>query len=102
MNIDLESLSKEELEKLKADVDKALKTIDVRRKAEAKKAAESIAKEFGYTLGDLLEEGKGGSKGAPKYRNPANLEQTWTGRGRKPGWVIEALAAGKSMDEMEI
>lgn len=36
------------------------------------------------------------SKVAPKYRNPANSEQTWTGRGRSPLWVrdlqkIEAL-----------
>jgi len=26
-------------------------------------------------------------KVAPKYRNPANPEQTWTGRGRSPLWV---------------
>jgi DNA-binding protein H-NS len=23
----------------------------------------------------------------PKYRNPANPEQTWTGRGKAPAWV---------------
>ena len=38
MQIDLESLSKDDLKQLKTDVDKALKTIDARRKAEAKKA----------------------------------------------------------------
>ena len=35
MNFDLESLSKEELTELKTDVEKALKTIDARRRAEA-------------------------------------------------------------------
>ena len=25
----------------------------------------------------------------PKYRNPENPEQTWTGRGNKPAWVRE-------------
>ncbi|MFO1421641.1 MAG: H-NS histone family protein [Candidatus Competibacteraceae bacterium] len=27
------------------------------------------------------------SVGIPKYRNPENPEQTWTGRGKKPGWL---------------
>lgn len=33
-------------------------------------------------------------KVAPKYRNPANAEQTWTGRGRMPLWVQELDKAG--------
>ena len=35
-----------------------------------------------------------GKKVAPKYRNPANAEQTWTGRGVAPGWVQALKAAG--------
>jgi DNA-binding protein H-NS len=31
---------------------------------------------------------------APKYRNPANPAQTWTGRGKSPTWVAEMKAAG--------
>jgi len=31
---------------------------------------------------------------APKYRNPANPEQTWTGRGKSPAWVTEMKNAG--------
>jgi len=26
-------------------------------------------------------------RGTPKYRNPADAQQTWTGKGRKPGWI---------------
>lgn len=33
-------------------------------------------------------------KVAPKYRNPANAEQTWTGRGKTPLWVQELKQAG--------
>lgn len=40
--------------------------------------------------------------GVAKYRNPAKPEQTWTGHGRKPGWVAEWLAAGKALNELEI
>jgi DNA-binding protein H-NS len=41
-----------------------------------------------------------GKKVAPKYRDPGGLE--WTGRGRKPGWVVAALAEGKTLDEFLI
>jgi DNA-binding protein H-NS len=36
-----------------------------------------------------------GAKVAPKYRNPSNLEQTWTGRGVSPTWVQALKAEGK-------
>lgn len=36
-----------------------------------------------------------GKKVAPKYRNPANPEQAWTGRGRTPLWVQELQNAGQ-------
>ena len=102
MQIELDRLSKEELQKLKSDVDKALKTIDSRRKAEAKKAAEHAAKEYGFSLDELLGGTGKGSKSMPKYANPADPSQTWTGRGRKPNWVINALDAGKPLDQLKI
>ncbi len=34
---------------------------------------------------------------APKYRHPENTEITWSGRGRKPAWIVEGLEAGKSL-----
>lgn len=102
MQIDLESLSKQELLKLKTDVDRALKTIDKRRKAEAKKAAEIAAKEYGFSLDDLIGADGKSAKGVAKYANPADPSQTWTGRGRKPNWVIEALDGGKSLEDLSI
>lgn len=36
-----------------------------------------------------------GKKVQPKYRNPANHEQTWTGRGIAPTWVQALKAEGK-------
>ena len=35
-----------------------------------------------------------GKKVAPKYRDPANPANTWTGRGRMPQWVQALNAAG--------
>jgi len=63
--------------------------------------------EFGLTAADLKLTGRGkrstpvAGKSAPKYRSPTG--ETWSGgRGRKPRWVTEALAAGKSMSDFEI
>lgn len=102
MNIDLDKLSRDELQQLISDAQKALKSIDVRRRAEAKRAAEKAAKEFGFSLDEVLDAGPKGSKSAPKYANPADLSQTWTGRGRKPKWVIAALEEGKSLDDLAL
>ena len=104
MSIDLDAMSRDELLKLREDVDKALKTLDVRRRAEARKAAEAKAREMGFTLEELV-----ASKGAParqksppKYRNPDDPTKSWTGRGRQPAWIKEGLAAGKSLDDFLI
>ena len=104
MGNDLNKMSKDELRKLIKDAEKALKTIETRRLAEAKKAAETAAKEYGFSLDELLGGAakKKGTKGVAKYANPADKSQTWTGKGRKPGWVNDALAAGKSMDDLAI
>lgn len=42
------------------------------------------------------------TKVAPKYRNPADASQVWTGRGRQPLWVAAALSAGQSMESLLI
>jgi DNA-binding protein H-NS len=38
----------------------------------------------------------------PKYRNPGNAEQTWTGRGKQPRWVGEVMATGLTLDDLRI
>jgi DNA-binding protein H-NS len=38
----------------------------------------------------------------PKYRNPTDPAQTWTGRGKRPRWYQAALAAGKKEKDLLI
>ncbi|MFP7674383.1 H-NS family nucleoid-associated regulatory protein [Marivita sp. S0852] len=104
MGVDVNQMSKDELKQLIKDAEKALKSLESRRLAEAKKAAESAAKEYGFSLDELMDGSakKKGTKGPAKYANPADKSQTWTGKGRKPNWVNEALAAGKSLDDLKI
>lgn len=40
-----------------------------------------------------------GSKVAAKYRDPANADNTWTGRGVPPRWMQAYLDAGHQRDE---
>jgi len=37
----------------------------------------------------------------PKYRNPQTSE-TWTGRGKRPGWLVAAMKSGRKMEEFRI
>jgi DNA-binding protein H-NS len=38
----------------------------------------------------------------PKFRNPDNPAETWSGRGRQPRWVAQQLRLGKRMEELTI
>ena len=107
MAIDLSAMSRKELLQLQKDIEKALKEAEQRERREALKAAEKAAAEFGFSLSDLSADAKprgaaSKSKTPPKYRNPENPEETWSGRGRKPQWVHDALAKGVDITEMEI
>jgi DNA-binding protein H-NS len=42
------------------------------------------------------------SKRPPKYVNPRDPSQTWAGTGRQPLWFKDALANGKSADELRV
>jgi len=42
------------------------------------------------------------AKSSPAYRNPNNPAETWTGRGRKPRWLVAALEAGGTVDQCRI
>ena len=38
----------------------------------------------------------------PKYKNPGNPKEIWSGRGEQPLWVREQLEAGKKLDQFLI
>lgn len=62
--------------------------------------------QFGITVEDLGVTGRAGktrpkSTGNAKYRDPAS-GKTWSGRGRRPGWVLELEGQGKSVEDFRI
>ena len=38
----------------------------------------------------------------PKYRNPKNPSETWSGRGKQPRWLKAQLRAGKKLNDLLI
>ena len=106
-SIDLDALSMDELQKLAREVKAAIQAKEKTQRAEAKKALEAVAKEHGFTVAELLGTSAAPKKAAggglpPKYRNPADPSDTWSGRGRQPQWYKDALAAGNTPADLAI
>ena len=101
---DLNALSLDELKKLQKDVAKAIASYEDRARKAALAQMDAVAREHGFTVDQLLGKAVAGTRKpvAPKYANPADKSQTWTGRGRKPKWVVEALETGKSLEDLTI
>jgi DNA-binding protein H-NS len=38
----------------------------------------------------------------PRYQNPANPTETWSGRGKQPKWVSAQLRSGKDLSDFAI
>lgn len=103
--IDLNTRSLADLKKLQKDVQRTIEGYSERKKQEAILALEATAQEFGFSLSDLMgvkKKRKSSNAGGPKYRHPKNPEVTWSGRGRKPGWFVDALAAGTKPETLAI
>jgi DNA-binding protein H-NS len=110
-HLNLENLSDEQLRELQAHVGQ---TIDERVRNRLDEYRR-IARDAGYelTLTRIGEEprrrrGRSGGRDdrrseiAPKYRNPQNQTETWSGRGREPKWLQHQIAAGKSREDFLI
>jgi DNA-binding protein H-NS len=105
----LNAMTLTELKSLEKKVVKAVAKFEEREKKKALSALKAEARKLGFSLAELTgaEEKpratrKKRGKVAPKYANPADKSQTWTGRGRRPAWVNQALEAGKDLDDLTI
>lgn len=122
MSIDLSGLSAKELGALIKNAKKQ-QTIVAKRPAVTKVRTQltKLAKAHGYSIEEVF----GGAapargrvakatkapakkavrklgKVAPKYRNPANPKETWTGRGKQPRWLAALTTKGKKVEEFLI
>ena len=125
MSMNIEGLSAQQLSDLITRANKRKKVLAKRKPAgQVKAAVAKVLKTSGWSFEELYGSGgsapaaakspatkatraKGGKprtlgKVPPKYRNPANAAETWTGRGRQPRWLASETAAGKSLEDFLI
>lgn len=112
MKLDLKSMTRKELEKLRTDIDRELKRTIARDKKAAIAAATKAARDHGFDLADVTEAPKAtktrktpakkAKAALPKFANPNDKAQKWTGKGRQPQWYKDAIAAGKTRDDLLI
>jgi DNA-binding protein H-NS len=98
-----ENMSYAELNKLGAQVDRLMAAKRNATRAELRDKIAELAKAEGINLEDVLGGRGGGGRGKgsvpAKYRDPANPQNVWTGRGRMPRWMVAAMKGGKTKKE---
>jgi DNA-binding protein H-NS len=110
MAIDLSGLSVSDLEQLISEAKARIEVVKKQQYAELRKALEAQARSAGFDIYELFAAGRTRAPAAasdkrvvaPKYRDPSNAAQTWTGRGKQPHWVRDALANGKTLEQLAI
>ena len=105
MAMNLETLSLKELKDLQSQVAKAIGSYEDRKRKQALAELEEKAREMGFSLAELtgsVVKTRKRAPAMPKYANPADASDTWSGRGRKPRWFSAALNAGKTPEDLMI
>ena len=101
--IDLASLDVDELMTITQNAQQLIVEKKHQRLYDAFEQFEEIAESCNSTIDEILKAGEQlEKKRSIKYRNPNNSEETWTGRGRKPTWLVNALDQGKSLEDFAI
>lgn len=99
--INVDKLSLKDLIELEGKVRKAIGTARERERAEVKQAMAALAEKRGFSVSELFGRGRGKTSAA-KYVNPDNRSETWTGRGRKPNWLVAKLKKGANIADFAI
>ena len=121
MSIDFSSMTPKALQKFIAEATREQKRKKKRAPiAQVRAKLTRQAKDSGYTVQELFGTGASaaaattaskagrrksantGRKVPPKYRNPDDASQTWTGRGKAPLWFGALIASGKTREDLLI
>ena len=99
-NSDLKSMSSDELWKLYENVAAELPGKIATEKATLEERLRKIESAARVTC--LGARRRPYPKVLPKYQNPKNPAETWSGRGKQPNWIKMQLRAGRKLDGFRI
>lgn len=113
MKVDFDKMSVAELQKMAQDALRMAAEKKEAGKQDLIAAVKAQIADAGYTFEELFgshsmakparaAKGEKGEKAAAKYRHPENPALTYSGRGRKPLWMVEALEKGGKMEDFAI
>ena len=92
----LEKMSLKELTALHAKIQEAIDEKRVSERHEMRAKMEDMARASGFSVADLFgRKGKTAAKALPSIATRKDPSQTWTGRGRRPNWMVAAGGDGK-------
>jgi DNA-binding protein H-NS len=100
----IEKATYKELVEAQDAIEAALAKRKEEERSEVKRKLAELAKESGFEVTELFGGRRGGKRAASgaKYRNPKDTSQTWSGRGRKPNWLVEAVKQGAKLQSFEV
>lgn len=104
MAINVDKMSLKDINELEAKLLKAKAQAREKAKSDLKDRIDRLVDGSGFTIGELygIGRGRGRGKSAAKYANPDNRSETWTGRGRKPNWLVAKLKKGADIANFSI
>ena len=91
-----------ELARLKNSIDSTIVNKRQFELLELRQQIDDLVDASEFSLQEVLEAKPMRKPVLPKYKNPNDAEQTWTGRGRRPRWVEDCLSGGMSLEDIAI
>lgn len=100
----IQNMNLKELQILQAQVEEQIEIATIQSREDVLIQISQLAEDAGFTLSELIgKRGKGKGKiSVAKYQDPDNPAYTWTGRGRKPNWLLERVGQGFEPEDFEI
>lgn len=104
---ELENLSIEQLKVLQIEAAELIETKKDKAVQDAYDEIIQISKKIGKSVEEILLFGKERNKKEkkivlPRYRNKTNTEETWTGRGKQPRWLVQEIEKGAKLEDFLI
>lgn len=95
------------LEELRTILDRRIEVCRRDQRGAAIEQMRKIAASVGIPLSELTKALSEDKKPQPaklpaKYIHPTDPKLQWTGRGRKPQWIIDWLAGGRNLADIEV